>query len=166
MGRGEIMKTTIVFANEISYETVAELIKQLEEHSDKQINLYFSSAGGGVGAGEVLTDYFNYRGLDLTLISNWSMNSVAFEVFFKSISINKRIMPNTHSVIHFARRDMSSIDLKDKKTYEYFLFEDVKKGNSEYLKFLAKIGISKNDIETVRKGKDVILDYDRLKELL
>ena len=157
---------TLVFANEITFDTIPSLIDLIEKDKDKHIDLYLTSSGGGVNSGEVLTDYFNYHELDLTLIANWSINSTAFEVFFKSTGINRRIMPNTHAVIHLCRRDMSTIDITKKDTYDNFLFNDVTENNERFIKFITELGVEQKHIDRVLKGEDVVLTYEELSKLL
>ena len=159
-------RTTLVFASEIDYESVSTLIDLLEENAHKKIDLYFSSSGGGVSSGELLIDYFNFRKLDLTLIANWSINSTAFSVFFKSDCVNRRIMPNTHSTIHLCRRDISTIDLNRQESYEKFLIDDVDRQNEKDINWFRELGISKDKIDIIKSGKDVMLDYEDLVELL
>ena len=159
-------KTTLVFVEEINYEIVATLINLIEDNAQKQIDLYFCSDGGGVGSADILTDYFKYRGLDLTLIANWSINSSAFSVFFASETVNRRIMPNAHAVIHLCRRDISTIDLHNQDPYKQFLIEDVDRDNQKYIEFITKLGVDKDKIEKVKQGEDVILDYEELSKLL
>ena len=162
----KLTKKSIYFDDEINEKTISDLIDKIDEHSDKKINLYLTSGGGSVSAGIVFTDYLNQCGYDLTLIASWTLNSGAFDIFFKAVNVDRRIMPNTHSLIHLSRRDVSTIELLKNNSYDSFLKKELEETNSEWLEFFKEVGIKEKHLKQIAKGEDVILRYEELAELL
>ena len=156
---------TIYFDDDITIESVRELITIIEESNSNKFTIYFTSNGGTIPSADVLINFINKNPKKYTFISSWFISSAAFLIMYK-IKCKKKILDNTHAIIHLYSSTLEYRLQKDAHSMEYYLTKNLKKSNKKFIKFLKKINISKKNIEKIEKGKDVILNTKELRQIL
>lgn len=159
------MEKTIIFNNELTMETIYQLIEKLEaishpieEDIPEKINLFFSTNGGEISSTRVLIDYINNYPIPILITFFDQCSSSGFD-FALHVEQEKQVLDTAYSVIHLSSADIPSRDLKDSKSFVYFF-------NNTYCKNLdtraiddfKMAGIGEHDINTILNGKDVYLD--------
>ncbi len=155
----------IIFDDEISTETVAKLICEIEEKTkdDKNITIYFSTNGGSEPVGKILIDYINNSNLNIIFIGWWSINSIGFDIFFR-LKCKRKLM-GAHAVLHLGSRKVDTSEMTQKISYDKFLLEDLKKYNEEGIEFYKSLGITDKEIKVICSGEDIYLNTERLNKI-
>jgi len=157
----------IVFDNEITGDTVKELIKQIEEVDIKnKILLYTTTPGGELVACDVLVDYLNKKidnGLKIELIGSGEISSSGFIVFCKTRC--KKSFINVFSRVHLGTRQFDYRSSKDKDSVDKFLVAHLDNLNKELMAIYKETGLTDEEIATIENGKDLYLSETRLKEI-
>lgn len=175
---------TIIFNDEISKKTVKHLISEIEgkdglvkqqnvdnekktEHKKIQIKIYFTTAGGSISEAKILIDYINKlpKNYEIELIASAEISSSGFDIFFRT-KCKKRIIKDTVSVLHLAQTWFRSNEMLNKRSADVFIHKELKKANERDLKFYLAIGIKPEEIKRMKTGKDIYLNYKRLKKIL
>jgi len=156
-----------MFYDEINFETVNELIEKIELVQDpiEPIKIYFTSLGGGYNVMQSFISYINESDRNFYLVSSGEISSAGF-IFFFSTDSYKEILPGTHSVIHIGSRLQESREMLNNNSYDTFATKMMEKDIKSYSKWYKSIGITDKEIKSMEKGNNVLLDTDRLNEIL
>lgn len=154
----------IFFQDDIDKETVTELIDKLEQYQG-QINLYFSTDGGGITPMYFLIDYLNSRKDEITihlvdeLISAGTYLLTDFE--------GKIIIEDSLDLILFHKADRSVCTLRQNNVVdEKILVQQTEAGNKKQQEKLKLLGLNNKQLKLYSQGKDVVLykkDFNQLK---
>lgn len=160
------MTEIIIFETEINSKNIELLINGCQEimGRNNQFQIYFSSSGGDVAAGNILIDFLNAHP-DNILVANEEISSTAFLIFCKA-QCRRKIIPGTFAVVHITECEINTRELADDNSYANFLLNEIKRQNNNEIDFFRKLGLTKNELNRLKRGKDVYLDYTRLKKML
>jgi ATP-dependent protease ClpP protease subunit len=171
---------TIVFNDEINTETISNLLVEIETLEPNETayeidgnvvykrNIYFSSPGGSVSDAAILIDYINTSTeFVFELIGTWNLSSSGFNIFTLA-RCKKRLIEKTNNfaVIHLFDRDVSTRDLKKKKSFERFMNSEMEKQNEKILDWYEQIGVTEDQLTEIRAGEDVLIDNQQLTEII
>lgn len=158
---------TIIFDKEINSDSIRELIKDIEDNIEKVIIIYFTTSGGNNVDTEILIEMLNGCSADITLVAVWGINSNGFKIFFRVTNIKRVLMPRAHAIVHLSSRSIETMDLlPDADKVDKFLIDGLKQENERLMKFYVDVGLNYDELLKVEEGGEVVLGYDRLKELL
>ncbi len=163
---------TLLFCNEINQKTISDFIDLMEEKIEKgeqHFVIYFESIGGEAIYGELLINYINEvdsrNKYSVKVYAIWDITSSAFNIFFK-LNCERDIIFGTFGIIHYATRDVDAVRIKNKNSSDSFFLENLEEIQKNDLIFYKTLGISEDELSRLKKGEDVYLNYNRLRELL
>ena len=158
----------IMFRDEINFETVKNLIEVIDANEDKElIKIYFTTIGGCLQSTQILIEYLNRKhdeGLDIEIVATWEVSSGGFIILCKTKC--KKSFLDAWSSIHIGTRDINYRESIVPDSQEKFLLERLEKKNVEIMKLYKDVGLTDNELQILLEGKDVILDQQRLEEIL
>lgn len=164
------MKKTIIFDGvlDIGNEQFLELFEVFDalEETKYQITFLFSSIGGTTTGEYWFVHYFNsLRNLNnITIIPGHFVGSAGLIFFLKAKCKKKYVIP-TIGMAHLLNFDVSSRDNKDVYSYDYLQNKQVEADNKKELVWYEKIGITKQELEKIKRGRNFNFDLKRLKQL-
>lgn len=157
---------TFVLNDTITARRIKGLIKSIELCKSKNINLYLCSDGGETWMADVFIDFTHRINKKINLIGVGKMSSACVHVFMEAKG-KKLLQPHTIAMIHFSTFSPESRLLLDRKSHDSILSTSTKNANEERLqKYIKMIGLSDKEISFLRKGGDLMIDYERLKKAL
>lgn len=170
---------TIMFSNDITDETISELINEIEviESHEQGVEtesgivqfgrkIYFNSAGGDVASAAVLIDYINNnRRFIFNLVAYWQISSSAFNVF-TMVNCEKRILEHSFAIVHLMNREISTREITKSKSLDKFLISEMDSSNDKLIDWYTKIGINDDQIEEIKNGEDVTISYEQLASIM
>lgn len=163
----EIKTHEIIFSNQIDTNSIKELIESINGVDlEKGIKIYFTTPGGELPATKILIHYLNKQvseGREIELCGTWEMSSCGFIVF--CLVKCKKSFLDAWSIVHMGTRMMDYKELQTKGSFEKFLLKVLEKQNAEIMEVYKEIGLTEKEIKRVKKGKDLYLNQERLKEL-
>ena len=154
---------TLNICGELDCETLDILFEDFNKlKPDEKVIIYFTSPSGFVSTSKALLDFINNNKEIISLIVYGEIYSAGFDIVMKA-ECNKKLLSNTIGMIHFA---YTKIDMdesgKPKTDYDKFYLAEMKKTKTETIEYLRTLGLNKQELEKVNKGKDVFLSYERL----
>lgn len=157
---------TFTLNDTITPRRMKQLIKRIELCKSKTINLYLCSHGGETMMSDIFIDFTRKTKKKINLIGVEAMVSACMFIFMDAKG-EKSLLPNTIAMIHFASVGSETRDLLNKKSHDSFLVNSLKKSNEERLHRYAEIlDLSDNEKRILKRGGDLMLDYQRLKKQL
>jgi len=140
-------------------ENIFEILSSI----DSDTILYFSSQGGLDTYAELIIEILNKNSNFIELVAYGPLSSNGFEVFerFKG---RKRLMPTTFGMIHLGDFQISARKINDTTYQDFILKKFVDEKNEEIIKKYTPY-LSTEEIDSLRKGNDIWLDYERLKKI-
>ena len=143
-----------------------KLIDSYNENTDDQLHIYLNSRGGDVSIGFAIIDFINERKDNIEIIGYGELLSMVFHIFFET-TCKKRLIRNTIGMTHLSscsynlNSNKNMIDSSDKIYYA-----NMKESDEEAFPFLENLSLNKNELKSIKNGKDVYFNYKRMQELL
>lgn len=158
---------TLIFNDEITYDSVNDLINDIEEgiNSGEEVTVYFQTVGGDYSSGLVLIDYINQNKNSITLVGYEELSSTGFSVFFR-VDCKKKLLEGVFSLVHLTARSVETRNIKNSKHIDKFFLDESKRNHDAEMVWLKQIGLYDKEIASVKKGEDLFLTDSRLNELL
>lgn len=137
-----------------------------EKTSQKKKDIYIDSVGGNISVFYTIQNMIESCPEKCTLTAIGEIHSSAFELFF-SVKCERKILPFTFGMYHFGF-DEITIDEKGKAKEEYgrARLNNLKLMHTYTLSFCKKVGMNDAEIKSIKSGKDVYFQYNRLKSFL
>lgn len=151
-----------IFNGKLIQENVDALLKELTSNDDKYL-IYIDTAGGLNTIKDYLLYYLNLTPERFTLIAGNEITSNGFWLFYH-FKGKRIISDSTISMIHQSWKEVPSYDLKDKESTGYKDLQKLQNINDKNLEIL-KPYFSKKEIKDFKRGYDVYLNSDRLKQI-
>lgn len=152
------------FSNEITVETVQELINTLV--GTPSVDLFFTTTGGDLCAMKALLHFINNHP-DITIYLTGFIASAG--TFFLVDCTQKVILAEDLDCILFHVGDRPSEGALRKQTYDMnILYDQLKEYNTVYAEKFKKLGLTAKEIKAYQAGEDVLLykkDFNRLKAI-
>lgn len=153
---------TVIFNSTITTDTVADLIDEMNQYPF--VNLYFSTDGGMLNEMNILIDFLNYRhSLDSVKLTLYDFVASAgtlvlfdydgpifLQKYFRGFMFHAPDL--TMGTIRqgvFGAKSKELLDVMNEDIYQSY----------------KNIGLTKADIEKIKKGEDVYVWYDNLSKL-
>ena len=170
---------TIIFNKEMTQETIADLIDEIETIADNEEfftldnglkvferTIYFSSGGGEVCSSSILINFINNnQRFVFKLIGYWGISSAGFDLFMKC-KCERYLIDDAFSIIHLADRYSSARELRKSNSIDKFLLGEMEKKHESNLDWFKQIGITEEQIKEVVKGEDVAIGNEQLQQIL
>lgn len=157
----------ILYINtEINEAAIDKFIAQLNSASTVEpITIYLSSDGGYAHIADAFINIINTAPNDITLIAAGFIRSSAFNIFFMT-NCKHVILPQTIGMLHFSNLEVEvNQNGKPNDSTSKFQLQQMKNERTEYLEKLQKIGLTTKELNIIKNGKDLHLNYQRLKQL-
>lgn len=151
-----------IFSGKLIQENIDPLLKELTSNEDQYL-IYVETAGGLNTITDYLLHYLNLTPERFTLVGGSEISSNGFWLFYH-FKGEKIISDSTISMIHQSWKEVPSYDLKDKESTGYKDLQKLQKINDKNLEIL-KPYFSKKEIKDFKKGYDIYLSSDRLKQI-
>lgn len=148
---------------ELNTKEVSSLIEEMEAKKGEQNVLYFSSPGGNTSAMEMLLDYL-HGDLSWELVAVANFDSCAF-ILYSMYQGNKYFTPSATALVHELEHIVSTRDIKKDKHNYPRAKANLVQTNKSFYEMLKRLGIKKEWRKLLKKGEDVILFFDDLKQL-
>ena len=154
---------TLIFNNEISPDTFAELNTLLQDNysDDTKITLFFSSVGGQIAYIPAFIYLINTYVDTLIGISN--IESAGMDIFLYSKPRKKKVYDNTIGAIHLRSHTVERM-FNEKIPNEQGYHEIIKKQMKPDYDMYKKLGVNKKDIKKMKEGGIVFIDTKTLKK--
>lgn len=154
------MRKTIIFDNEISLNSVNLLIDEM--YGLEQVDLWFCTVGGHPEYMKALISFLNNYGEEnLRVFLFDTIGSAGCQILDKYIGY-KNIDNLDVVVFHAIDRDTKNI----RKTNRLEILERADRNSlQESLRSLKKLGLTKSELESYKKGEDVEMDRERFSKL-
>lgn len=150
------------FADEISTESINELISFLSQH--ESVHLYFSTHGGGIPEMRCLIHYLNERKGDIKVYLDFICHS-AGTLLLTEYEGNIVICPMLDSFYFHRWDEMTYRFRRDDAVYDYDREQVVSTRIWEnYLKDLKKLGLSKKQLKTLKENKPLYIYPEDMKK--
>ncbi len=156
----EETRHTILFNDEITFESVQELINSMSNYN--AIDLFFATNGGSPCAIEALLNYLNWRKDKIVIHLTDRICSSGVDIltcFEGKIILSKNL---DYIIFHIVDRSLYTL----RTPFEHKeLINQLKEENERELKVLKALGLNEKELKTYKSGKDVILyrrDFSRL----
>lgn len=162
----------ITFNEALEFDTVAKLIKEIDEaivseykeHKASFVTLYFASTGGCVSSSELLLDYLNLRKASIHLVVFDRCDSCAFSMY-ANFEGKKKLLRGASSYLHLVEIKVGTREDLKNETNLKSSKKDLEKSNNELLLLLEKLNVPSETISKVKKGQDVLLYHEELSKL-
>jgi hypothetical protein len=172
---------TIIFNDEIDYESIARLIAEIEhidEYEDGiakeeggqvffERDVYFSSGGGCVTSAAILIDFINNnRKFIISLLGNWNLSSSAFNIITMSNCNRRLIDTNCFAVIHLPDRGVSTRETMKRKSLDKFLISESEINHDKIIQWYRQIGVTDEQLSEIKLGEDVLIGHQQLSDII
>jgi len=156
------MQHTIIFNSSISANSVQEIINECSQF--QFVNFYFSTDGGNIFETNILIDYLNYRhregSLKLIMYDFIASAGTLFlldyegpiflQKYFRGFMFHAPdITVNTIRPGLFGKKSKELLDVMNEDIFKRYL----------------EIGLSKSDLEKIKKGEDVYVWFNELAKI-
>ena len=152
-----------IFNGKLNEENINNLLKELTSNEDKYL-IYIDTAGGLNTLTDYLLLYLNLHKERFTLISGTEITSNGFWLFYY-FEGERIISDSTIAMIHQSWKEVPSYDLKDKNGTGYKDLQKLDRINEKSFKILEPY-FSKKEIKEYKKGWDIYLSSDRIKQII
>lgn len=100
--------------DECTYELIDFLNKSNENPETTEVDIYLHSLGGSNTCAQIIKDLLKNSPLSITLIAAGEISSAAWDIFYFTEGVLKKILPGTIAVLHMATHTIESRDLHKK----------------------------------------------------
>lgn len=157
---------SFILNDTITPRRIKELMRRIELCDSKTIDLYLQSDGGDSWMADIFIDFTHTSKKKINLIGVGRMSSACAHIFLESRG-KKSIHYNTIVMVHFSTFSPDSRLLPDRKSHDSILVDALKKVNEERLQKYSRIfNFTVREKSLLRKGGDLIIDYQRLQKSL
>ena len=136
------------------------LIEKITEDSF----VYFNSEGGYVEGANMFIHFTENTTHKITLVVTLEICSCAVDMFLFS-NTKKVVLNGAYAVIHTCSRSLEMRDTEFPNDLTKFYIADVIKANAERWNKYKELGLSDQLYDKYRKGEDIIITTDALKQL-
>ena len=163
-----IKEDVIKFSGSINEENITQLISYISTLDiNAPLRIYFTTPGGEIHNGEILIDYINHLvslGKKIVLVAAWEVSSMGL-ITLLQVKCEIELL-NTFSILHIGTRQVDYRESLKEGSLESYNTRILKVANERMLKLYDESGITQEEIDSIKRGNDVLLDTDRLKELI
>ncbi len=163
-----IAEDVVKFTGHIDDKSVGGFIGYISQlDMNKPLRLYFTTPGGEIHNGEILIDYINHLvslGKKIVLVAAWEVSSMGL-ITLLQVKCEIELL-NTFSILHIGTRQVDYRESLKEGSLESYNTRILKVANERMLKLYNESGITQEEIDSIKRGNDVLLDTDRLKELI
>ncbi len=164
MTRRDVIEHTIIFDDRIDEESIQALMNEMSQY--QFVNLYFSTEGGHVHVMRTFVDYLNRRSNpgDVSVRVYLNLVCISAGTFLLTDYIGQLYMTVDFRYFQFHAPDVQSYTIRKETGTEKmlrFLHED----NEQYYTKLLELGLTDDEIQSIRVGGDVYIYRDDLKRL-
>lgn len=159
----ELKKATIYFTKDIEYDTVEEFSKELDSTYAEEIEIHFASYGGNPNAVDSLIRIVNNHEKDITIVLIGEAISAGF-LFINDCTRPILIGDSAYGMIHYGDTTLSARELLDQKSYSSFTLREMDVINRRMLAAAKELGVSEEDIEAIKHGKDLYVSNELMRE--
>lgn len=168
---------TIIFRDGINLESVSGLIGELENSKKgvdndgivadipESIILYFSTPGGELSSMNILINYINEYELPMEIRVFEECSSAGF-IFALSCGRDISIDDGTFAVVHIGEAFLSSRSKRIDGHISNFLDKEFSRTNDKMIELYKKAGLTNEEIKTLKTGKDVFLNQERIENAI
>jgi hypothetical protein len=156
---GRHKMATFFFNDQITHETVENLITEIEVCEDLDIDLYFCSIGGDSSEANVLTHYITNSIKNIKLIAYWEIASSAVDVLLYSVC-KKELLEDCWGAIHLFTREIGTRDMLDKASLDLFLAKELAVENRIFIDKY-KPFLTRKEVAILKKGQTVLMNHER-----
>lgn len=159
---------SIYFQGFINEDSVSKFILEFNKlNFNNLITVYLNSEGGLISNANILKDILSINGNVISLVASGNILSCAFDLFFDSNVLQKRILPFTIGMTHQGGADIrKSSDGKVYGDLDNAIMEQLKFHHADDKKLLKSLGITDKELNDYIKGEDVFFKTKRLKQML
>jgi ATP-dependent protease ClpP protease subunit len=157
----------LLLSGEINEDLFTKLIDFYNSLGEEKAEIYLNSIGGARDYVEPMVDVINENKEHTVVIGFGQLMSSAFDIFFL-INSRKIILDGTIGMTHLSSICLSQ-DVKLVKDFKIETAEylkDLEYDNAVKFKLYKSIGLTKTELNRIKKGEDVYFQYDRLSDLL
>jgi hypothetical protein len=177
----------IIFKNEINFETIDELIREIEvidqfetptkikyfndkgEDCETEMlvrKLYFSTNGGAIAASKILVDYINtHNNFYFIFVACEELSSAGFEIFI-NLECERIVLHDAYSIIHTITCYSDIRENQKKESIQKNILENIKQDIKKQIQNYRNLGICEKSIKKLLKGDDIFLGNDELQRIL
>lgn len=155
---------TYIFDQIIENQSVGEFFATIQQfEDDEQWTVYFTSPGGSFSSASLLIDFVNKQHQRFEFIVFSDLHSAAF-LMLQSLKCSKRVLKTAWSVLELSDMSLSARELKNSKSLSTHLQKVQNKNMDEELYIYGEV-LSTEEVEVLRNGGNIYLEYDRLKKI-
>lgn len=158
----------LTISGEINNDSLERLVKSYNDLKDKEIlEIYLNSEGGDPDFGVAMLDIINENPDRIHLVGYGKLFSAGFDLFLRA-RCTKDLLRGTLGMAHITSVEMADLEINKQadteqvKAYKGWMIKDKK----EKLDIYERLGFSKKELASVKKGNDVYFHFERLLELL
>lgn len=145
--------------------TMVEQVMEVYASHEEEYVFYLTTEGGDDYLGDIIIDLFNLHEQCTTLIIAGTVQSKGFDIFFKS-KCHRSIMVNTFGMAHKLCIDVQYNGNGPIGEFNQFMSTLLIDDDKKSYEFYKDLGLTKEELDKFAEGKDVLFDYNRMKELL
>ena len=149
---------------DINADMVRQVMDVYNSHEPEYV-FYLDSPGGESCNGRVINDLFDMHKDCTTLIASGSISSMALIIFFQA-KCHKILMPQTVGLAHKTMVYTTFNSSGPTQVYDKMVYEGLVNADKNNYELYKNIGFNKKELADFEKGIDVLLPYERMKELL
>lgn len=158
--------TKTFILEDIDKKSAEEITMFINKYSEENINIIINSHGGSTYYEQIISTILDLNKSRINLIAVNYIKSSALDLFF-NFKGKKTITKNTIGMYHLTTYTIDTLSNKKIKPYHKFSFNKERKTDLKYtIQFAKEIGFNKKEMKKLTSGKDVNLDYKRMKKLL
>jgi len=146
-----------------SFMTILNAFNSLEK--EENLIIYLNTPGGEVDSMNAIIDFINHNTERIELIGNWELSSAGFDIYMKS-KCNKKLLQNTIGMAHYSSASVlvnENGELSD--PYNQVRFDQLRSEKAKSLAFFKKLGLTANELKTIKAGQEQYFTYERMLEL-
>lgn len=165
------MKACIIEDHKMSIETAETFIEKITEgltslDDGELLNVYFSSHGGEIATGNLITDFISNNGDRIVLTVYDTISSSGFEVFMNSKVKKKVVLDNAYAVIHLITDQLSYRDSKKEYSIGSKMIEDLDIINENLInRYKKTLNLSPSEVRMLEEGHELYISNGRLKQV-
>jgi ATP-dependent protease ClpP protease subunit len=141
--------------------------KQFDYKTAIPLNIYINSPGGYLYVFNIIKDIIENSNLTITLISGGEISSAAFLLLYFTRNVQKRILPDSISVMHSPTSSFDYRDLlKSFSSTEQNRFTYLSQLNDTYLEIFKELNVfNEKELDLMKKGEDLFLTGKNLHDI-
>ena len=143
-------------------KTTKDFIDFINENQD-ELTIFLNSGGGNSNIKQVLLDILNENKERIMLKASYFIGSNAFRLFFE-FEGKKKIMDATYGMFHLTIMEVATLENNETVESDKMTKENMLNFYFETIKFCERIGMTEEEIQKIKEGKDVYFNNKRLRE--